>query len=144
MGTLPDMGVEDVKQAVQHAHEALKSWRKTSEYERAAILNKIFQSVSPLPLCSLSPTIRADTHSVRCRLTTENHEDLAQVKFDFRGLPVRANQADFVFRTLQIITAENGKPLADSRGEITYGGKSIASKSCVADLELTHFLTPSL
>ncbi|GAA5851890.1 hypothetical protein JCM3766R1_000801 [Sporobolomyces carnicolor] len=74
MGSLPDMGVEDVKKAVQHAHEALKSWRKTSEYERAAILNKIFQ------------------------LTTDNHEDLAQ-----------------------IITAENGKPLADARGEVTYG-----------------------
>lgn len=46
MGSLPDMGVEDVKKAVQHAHEALKSWRKTSEYERAAILNKIFQCVA--------------------------------------------------------------------------------------------------
>ncbi|GAA5971069.1 hypothetical protein JCM21900_003611 [Sporobolomyces salmonicolor] len=74
MGSLPDMTVEDTKQAVKHAHEALKTWRKTSEYERSAILQKIFQIMS------------------------ENSEDLAQ-----------------------IITAENGKPLADARGEVTYG-----------------------
>jgi succinate-semialdehyde dehydrogenase/glutarate-semialdehyde dehydrogenase len=36
------MGVEDVKVAVKHASEAFKSWRKTTEYERAAILNKMF------------------------------------------------------------------------------------------------------
>ncbi|CEQ41568.1 SPOSA6832_03294 [Sporobolomyces salmonicolor] len=74
MGSLPDMTVEDTKQAVKHAHEALKTWRKSSEYERSAILQKIFQIMS------------------------ENSEDLAQ-----------------------IITAENGKPLADARGEVTYG-----------------------
>ncbi|GJN90212.1 hypothetical protein Rhopal_003211-T1 [Rhodotorula paludigena] len=74
LGSLPEMTVEDTKQAVNHAHEALKTWRQTSEYERAAILTKIFQ------------------------IMTENSEDLAQ-----------------------IITAENGKPLADARGEITYG-----------------------
>ncbi|GAA5858753.1 hypothetical protein JCM1840_006542 [Sporobolomyces johnsonii] len=74
LGSLPDMTVEDTKQAVKHAHEALKTWRKTSEYERSAILQKIFQIMS------------------------ENSEDLAQ-----------------------IITAENGKPLADARGEVTYG-----------------------
>ncbi|BGP41379.1 hypothetical protein JCM10449v2_005357 [Rhodotorula kratochvilovae] len=74
LGSLPEMTVDDTKQAIQHAHEALKTWRKTSEYERAAILQKIFQ------------------------LQMDNAEDLAQ-----------------------IITAENGKPLADSRGEISYG-----------------------
>ncbi|BGP09347.1 hypothetical protein JCM10049v2_005213 [Rhodotorula toruloides] len=74
LGTLPEMTVEDTKEAVKVAHEALKSWRKTTETERAAILNKIFQ------------------------IMTENSEDLAQ-----------------------IITAENGKPLADARGEVTYG-----------------------
>ncbi|GAA5907854.1 hypothetical protein JCM8208_001963 [Rhodotorula glutinis] len=75
LGSLPEMTVADTKEAIQHAATALKSWRKTSEYERAAILQKIFQ------------------------LQMDNAEDLAQ-----------------------IITAENGKPLADSRGEISYGG----------------------
>ncbi|GAA5993666.1 hypothetical protein JCM10908_000670, partial [Rhodotorula pacifica] len=74
LGTLPEMTVRDTKEAINHAHEALKSWRKTSEYERSAILTKIFQIMS------------------------DNKEDLAQ-----------------------IITAENGKPLADARGEVTYG-----------------------
>lgn len=74
LGTLPEMTVQDTKEAINHAHEALKSWRKTSEYERSALLTKIFQIMS------------------------DNKEDLAQ-----------------------IITAENGKPLADARGEVTYG-----------------------
>ncbi|GAA5867902.1 hypothetical protein JCM8547_003409 [Rhodosporidiobolus lusitaniae] len=74
LGKLPDMGVEDVKVAVKHAAEALKSWRTTSEYERAAILQKLYQ------------------------IQMDNQEDLAQIN-----------------------TAENGKPLADSRGEIAYG-----------------------
>ncbi|GAA5825036.1 hypothetical protein JCM11251_006070 [Rhodosporidiobolus azoricus] len=74
LGKLPDMTVEDTKEAVKHAHTALKTWRKTSEYERAAILQKMHQ------------------------IMMDNAEDLAQ-----------------------IITAENGKPLADARGEITYG-----------------------
>lgn len=43
LGSLPEMTVEDTKQAVNHAHEALKTWRQKSEYERAAILTKIFQ-----------------------------------------------------------------------------------------------------
>jgi len=55
MGSLPEMGVDDVKQAVKHAAEALKTWRKTTEYERAAILTKIFQyvlsSVQSLSCC---------------------------------------------------------------------------------------------
>ncbi|BGP17661.1 hypothetical protein JCM10213v2_005698 [Rhodosporidiobolus nylandii] len=74
LGKLPDMTVEDTKVAVKHAADALKSWRKTSEYERAAILQKMYQ------------------------IMMDNKEDLAQ-----------------------IITAENGKPLADARGEIAYG-----------------------
>ncbi|GAA6015792.1 hypothetical protein JCM10207_008796 [Rhodosporidiobolus poonsookiae] len=74
LGHLPDMTAGDVKTAVQHASEALKSWRKTSEYERSKILQKLYQ------------------------LQMDNAEDLAQ-----------------------IITAENGKPLADARGEIAYG-----------------------
>lgn len=49
LGSLPEMTVDDTRQAIQHAKEALKSWRKTTEYERAAILQKIFQCAS-LPL----------------------------------------------------------------------------------------------
>jgi len=45
LGSLPEMTVADTKEAIQHAATALKSWRKTSEYERAAILQKIFQCV---------------------------------------------------------------------------------------------------
>ncbi|SCV70277.1 BQ2448_1671 [Microbotryum intermedium] len=75
IGTLPDMGLEDTKQAIDRAYEAFETWGKTSEYERSKILTKIFQ------------------------LTNEASEDLAQ-----------------------ILTAENGKPLADARGEISYGG----------------------
>lgn len=74
IGTLPDQGVEDVKLAVDNAHAAFASWGKTTEYERHAILMKLF------------------------KLLQENHEDLAQ-----------------------IITVENGKPIVDARGEVTYG-----------------------
>lgn len=52
----------------------------------------------------------------------DNAEDLAQV----RSLLYRARRglrADWrVEAGAQIITAENGKPLADARGEISYGG----------------------
>ncbi|KAK4050570.1 hypothetical protein OIO90_005037 [Microbotryomycetes sp. JL221] len=74
IGTLPDMTLEDTKQAVEYASEAFKTWRNTDEYERAAILTKLF------------------------KLMKDNAEDLAQ-----------------------IITVENGKPLADARGEVSYG-----------------------
>lgn len=37
------MGLEDTKVAIDHAHEAFATWGKTSEYERAAILNKLFK-----------------------------------------------------------------------------------------------------
>lgn len=40
------MTVQDTKEAINYAHEALKSWRKTSEYERSALLTKIFQCVT--------------------------------------------------------------------------------------------------
>ncbi|SCZ87414.1 BZ3500_MvSof-1268-A1-R1_Chr2-2g04880 [Microbotryum saponariae] len=75
IGTLPDMGLDDTKQAIDRAYEAFQTWGKTSEYERSKILAKMFQ------------------------LTNESAEDLAQ-----------------------ILTAENGKPLVDARGEISYGG----------------------
>jgi succinate-semialdehyde dehydrogenase / glutarate-semialdehyde dehydrogenase len=37
------MGLDDTKQAIDHAEEAFKTWSKTTEYERAAILNKMFR-----------------------------------------------------------------------------------------------------
>lgn len=55
LGTLPEMTVQDTKEAINHAHQALKSWRKTSEYERSALLTKIFQCVGTLPLSRAAP-----------------------------------------------------------------------------------------
>lgn len=37
------MTLADTKQAIDHASEAFKSFKKTSEYERAAILTKLFK-----------------------------------------------------------------------------------------------------
>ncbi|KAK4052096.1 hypothetical protein OIV83_002390 [Microbotryomycetes sp. JL201] len=74
IGSLPDMTLDDTKEAIDCASEAFKTWRETSEYERAAILTKLF------------------------KLMRDHAEDLAQ-----------------------IITLENGKPLADARGEVNYG-----------------------
>lgn len=39
------MGLSDTKKAIDHAEEAFKTWSKTTEYERAAILNKMFKCV---------------------------------------------------------------------------------------------------
>ncbi|SGY15046.1 BQ5605_C013g07223 [Microbotryum silenes-dioicae] len=100
IGTLPDMGFEDTKQAIDRAYEAFQTWGKTSEYERSKILTKMFQSVDDHHhLTSL--TVREDNPDSGStpRLTNESAEDLAQ-----------------------ILTAENGKPLVDARGEISYGG----------------------
>ncbi|KAK4049595.1 hypothetical protein OIV83_004093 [Microbotryomycetes sp. JL201] len=43
IGRLPNMTVKDTKEAIEHAHTAFGSWKRTSEYERAAMLNKLFQ-----------------------------------------------------------------------------------------------------
>lgn len=45
LGKLPDMGLADTKEAIEHAHKAFATWGKTTEYERAAILNKLFKCV---------------------------------------------------------------------------------------------------
>lgn len=37
------MTLADTKEAIEHASEAFKTWKKTSEYERAAILTKMFK-----------------------------------------------------------------------------------------------------
>ncbi|KAM0786709.1 hypothetical protein ACM66B_002151 [Microbotryomycetes sp. NB124-2] len=43
IGKLPNMTVQDTQDAIAHAQTAFDSWKQTSEYERAALLNKLFQ-----------------------------------------------------------------------------------------------------
>lgn len=45
IGQLPEMGLADTKTAIEHAHTAFATWGKTSEYERHAILTKLFKYV---------------------------------------------------------------------------------------------------
>ncbi|WP_262691400.1 NADP-dependent succinate-semialdehyde dehydrogenase [Kordiimonas aestuarii] len=78
LATLPDMGAEETRAAIDAAETAFKSWRKMLAKERSAILQKWF------------------------RLIMDAQEDLAQ-----------------------ILTAEMGKPLTESRGEIAYGASFI-------------------
>lgn len=76
--TLPDMGVDETREAIEAANAAWPAWRDKTGKERAGILRKLFF------------------------LMMDNQEDLAQ-----------------------LITAEGGKPLAESRGEIAYGAAFI-------------------
>ncbi len=78
IASLPDMGVEETREAIEAANKAWPSWREKTGKERAGILRKLFF------------------------LMMENQEDLAQ-----------------------LITAEGGKPLAESRGEVAYGAAFI-------------------
>jgi succinate-semialdehyde dehydrogenase/glutarate-semialdehyde dehydrogenase len=78
IGSVPNMGRAETKQALEAAERVQKDWAKQTAKERAAILRKWFT------------------------LMMENQEDLAQ-----------------------IMTAEQGKPLTESRGEIGYGASFI-------------------
>ncbi|KAG8742343.1 succinate semialdehyde dehydrogenase NADP+ linked [Ceratobasidium sp. 414] len=78
LGTVPELGVEDTKRAIQHAAEAFKTWSKTTAKERHDILRKLYQ------------------------LMMDNNDDL--------GL---------------IITLENGKPLAEGKGENAYSASFV-------------------
>ncbi|HUQ35325.1 MAG TPA: NAD-dependent succinate-semialdehyde dehydrogenase [Aestuariivirga sp.] len=78
IGSVPNMGKVETKQAIEAAESAQKDWARKTAKERAAILRKWFT------------------------LMMENQEDLAQ-----------------------IMTAEQGKPLTESRGEIAYGASFI-------------------
>ncbi len=78
IGTIPKMGADETRRAIEGAHVAFKSWRKTTAKARAAILKRWFD------------------------LMMENQEDLAI-----------------------IMTREQGKPLAESRGEVAYGASFI-------------------
>ena len=78
LGTVPKLGAEETRRAIEAAERAWPAWRAKTAKERAAILRKWFD------------------------LMMANQEDLAQ-----------------------ILTAEQGKPLAEARGEIAYGASFI-------------------
>ena len=87
IGTLPDQGVEDVKLAVDNAHAAFASWGKTTEYERHAILMKLFKSAPPLSVhctCVLNASVDS------CRRTTRISLKFKGL-FQFRGEGTDAN-----------------------------------------------------
>ena len=78
LGTVPKLGADETRRAIDAAERAWPAWRAKTAKERAAILRKWFD------------------------LMMANQEDLAQ-----------------------ILTAEQGKPLAEARGEIAYGASFI-------------------
>ena len=73
LGTVPDLGAAETRQAIAAASKALPAWAKKTAKERAHILRRMYE------------------------LMMENQEDLAR-----------------------ILTAEQGKPLAEAKGEIAY------------------------
>ncbi len=74
LGTVPEMGGDETREAIEAADKAWPAWREKTAAERSALL-------------------------MRWRdLMMENQEDLAQ-----------------------LMTAEQGKPLAEARGEVVYG-----------------------
>ena len=96
LGSVPDMGVEETRRAIDAAGRAWPAWRAKTAKERAAILRKWFD------------------------LMMAAQEDLAQ-----------------------ILTAEQGKPLAEARGEIAYGASFIEwfaeeGKRAYGDVIPTH------
>jgi len=78
LGTVPKMGADETRRAIEAADKALPAWRAKTAKERATILRKWFE------------------------LLLANTEDLAQ-----------------------LMTAEQGKPLTESRGEIAYAASFI-------------------
>ena len=78
LGSVPRMGGQEARRAVEAAERAWPAWRAKTAKERAVILRKWFD------------------------LMMASQEDLAQ-----------------------ILTAEQGKPLAEARGEIAYGASFI-------------------
>ncbi|HTV88526.1 MAG TPA: aldehyde dehydrogenase family protein, partial [Stellaceae bacterium] len=78
LGSVPKMGVEETRRAIEAADRALPAWRAKTAKERAQILRRWFD------------------------LMMANQEDLAT-----------------------LMTAEQGTPLAESRGEIAYAAAFI-------------------
>ncbi|MBS1155572.1 MAG: gabD [Proteobacteria bacterium] len=78
LGTVPFMGAEETRRAIDAAETAMQSWKQKTGKERAAVLRRWFE------------------------LMMANQDDLAT-----------------------ILTAEQGKPLAEAKGEIAYGASFI-------------------
>ncbi|EWY38041.1 succinate-semialdehyde dehdyrogenase [Skermanella stibiiresistens SB22] len=78
LGTVPAMGADETRRAIEAANKAYPAWRAKTAKERAKIMRAWFD------------------------LMMENQEDLAR-----------------------IMTAEQGKPLTESRGEIAYAASFI-------------------
>ncbi|MGD8500768.1 MAG: NADP-dependent succinate-semialdehyde dehydrogenase [Phycisphaerales bacterium] len=78
LGTVPNMGAEETRRAIEAAEEAFSSWRKTTAYEKSQVLRRWYD------------------------LMMEHKEDLSI-----------------------IMTAEQGKPINESRGEINYAASYI-------------------
>jgi succinate-semialdehyde dehydrogenase/glutarate-semialdehyde dehydrogenase len=78
LGTVPDMGAAETRDAIGAASRAFKSWKKKTHAERAIMLERWYD------------------------LMLEHEEDLAH-----------------------ILTFEQGKPLAEARGEIRYGASFV-------------------
>jgi succinate-semialdehyde dehydrogenase/glutarate-semialdehyde dehydrogenase len=78
LGTVPELGVAEVRRAIDAASAAFPAWRARAAKERSAILRRWF--------------------------------DLCMANLDDLGA---------------ILTLEQGKPLAEARGEITYGSSFI-------------------
>src|SRR5690349_24434195 len=78
LGTVPKMGADETRRAIEAADRALPAWRAKTAKERAQVLRKWFD------------------------LMMANQEDLAA-----------------------LMTAEQGKPLAESKGEIAYAAAFI-------------------
>jgi succinate-semialdehyde dehydrogenase/glutarate-semialdehyde dehydrogenase len=78
LGTVPNMGAEETRRAIEAAEEALPGWRTTTAHDKARVLRRWFE------------------------LMMENKEDLSI-----------------------LMTAEQGKPINESRGEIDYAADYI-------------------
>src|SRR5713226_10417472 len=78
LGTVPRMGAEETRQAIEAANRALPGWRGRTAKERAQILRRLYD------------------------LMMANQDDLAT-----------------------LMTAEQGKPLAEAKGEIAYAASFI-------------------
>ncbi|KAI0677764.1 succinic semialdehyde dehydrogenase [Trametes maxima] len=78
LGTVPEMGLEETKEAIEAASRAFKTWSKTTAKQRHDILKKFYV------------------------LMQEHQDDLAR-----------------------LITLENGKPLAEAKGEHAYSASFI-------------------
>ena len=78
LGSVPDMGATETRQAIAAAHAAFPAWSKKTARERAQVLRRLYQ------------------------LMMEHQDDLAT-----------------------LMTAEQGKPLAEAKGEVAYSASFI-------------------